>query len=332
MEYEKIKIYVTKRVSEVLNKDAEIFDFVKRDGVTINKNAFLSALIVNYWKMFNEKQKSLKDSVRLILKNNLYIKDTDVSYISDLITNKINKDFATDVIDKFDTQVSFKPTKMTIDIVDYINEFLLENSSLSEYFRNMFTAYSSLPQDMREQIIFKQNYELISTAINSKKQIFITLSGRKHTTMQITPHSFSRSKEEIHIYLIYKDKEQCRSIKLSKIQSVTILDKPAYFEVKDEELVKKMQKYGVQFSYFYNEQPIIVRLTSHGKLLYKRMYIHRPIPDQVADDVYTFRCSNQQVIMYFTRFGGDVEIISPDYAKQALYDFHNAYIKHNPKN
>jgi predicted DNA-binding transcriptional regulator YafY len=230
-------------------------------------------------------------------------------------------------VEKFDNLISFKPTKSTIEIIDYINQFLLENCSLSEYFRNMFTAYTSLPQDMREKIIFKQNYQLISDAINRKKQIFISVQGAKRATMQIAPYCFSRSKEEIHIYLIYKAEQSCKSIKLSKIQSVTVLDKNTKFNELDIKLIEKMQKYGAQFSYDYNEEPIVVKLTPRGQLLLHKIYVHRPIPDKIEGNIYTFNCSHQQVVQYFLRFGGEVKIIAPASVKREMYDFHNDYIK-----
>ena len=49
---EKIKINVTKSVAAILAKDAEAFEFFKTDGITFNKNALYTRIIVNYHNAF----------------------------------------------------------------------------------------------------------------------------------------------------------------------------------------------------------------------------------------------------------------------------------------
>ena len=332
MEFEKIKIYVTKRVAEILEKDAETFEFLKKDGIMPNKNAFLSQLVLNYWEYHKQKQLELYDSVKYTIKSNSYLDENKTKNLTNLIIGKINKEIASDLADKFDSTISFKPTKETESIISYINEYLLFNSSLSEYFRNMFVAYSTLPQDMREQIIFKNHYNNILLAIKNKKNLFITLNDNKRTRIEISPYSFARSKEEIHIYLLCKHSTACKSIKLSKIQSATIIDKDAVFNEEEESLFKKMAKYGPQFFYTFNEKDIIVRLTKKGKQLYHKIYVHRPIPENIENDKLTFKCSYSQIVQYFSRFGGEVEIISPKEVHEMIYNYHNAYILKSTKN
>lgn len=327
MEYEKIKIYVTKRIAEILEKDAEIFDFLKSDGLTPNRNAFLTALILNYSSTYQERQKFLNELVQSVIKKNSYLQDETIRTISALIINEFNEQYIFDSNEKFDKLISFKPTKATIGIIEYINSYLLENYSLSEYFRNMFKSYCALPQDVREQIIFKENYTLINTAIKDKKRIFISTQNGKQSGMELSPYGFSRSKEEIHIYLMFKQKDACKSIKLSKIKTVTLLEKDAQFDSNDLLLFEKMQKFGVQFPYDIEDTQIVVRLTPRGKALFHKIYIHRPIPSKIENDIFTFNCSALQTIQYFSRFGNDVEILSPDGVRNAIYDFHNSFVK-----
>ena len=56
---EKLKIYVTRYIADIIEKDAEAFEFFKRDGITLNKNALLSQLIVNYHNKFSAEQDAL---------------------------------------------------------------------------------------------------------------------------------------------------------------------------------------------------------------------------------------------------------------------------------
>jgi hypothetical protein len=48
---EKIKLGVTSDILKVIDRDAVSFDFLKKDG-SLNRNAFLNTLIVNYYKDF----------------------------------------------------------------------------------------------------------------------------------------------------------------------------------------------------------------------------------------------------------------------------------------
>ena len=58
MIYDKIKIYVTAHIADILTKDTEAFEFFKKDGTTLNKNALLTRLIVNYSDEFRERKTS----------------------------------------------------------------------------------------------------------------------------------------------------------------------------------------------------------------------------------------------------------------------------------
>ena len=329
MQYEKIKIYVTKRVAQILEKDADIFDFVKKDGITPNKNALLTTLIVNFFDDFRQKQKELNNAVVEVLRDNTALSDEKVASLSAMIAGRVNKNLATDSVEKFDTLVSLKPTKESQPVIDYIEEYLLDNCSLSEYFRNMFVAYTAMPQDMRERIIFKENYEILSEAINKGKCVFLTTKAGNDNKIELMPYKFARSKEEIHIYLMYKLRNFCQSIKLSRIASVMVIDKPVSFDEKELQTFKRMLAYGPQFYYGFSEQEVKVRLTPQGQQLFRKIYVHRPIPKAVEGDIYTFDCSYSQLIQYFVRFSDNVEILSPDGVRDSVLDFHKRFVDKN---
>ena len=326
MDYDKIKIYATKRVAEILEKDAENFEFLKKDGITPNKNGLLTTLIVNYSDHFNAKQANLVRLVEKTINQNTYLSDSKVQEMSQEIVNQLNNELASDLVDKFDTLISLKPTKETLPIISYVENYLLSNCSLSKYFRDMFVDYTSLPQDMREKIIFQEQYQILSEAINQKQKVFITTKGSQ-SIMEISPYAFSHSKEEMHIYLMFKQVNSCRSIKLSKIKSVTILKSNSAFNEIDIQIFQKMLKYGVQFFYNTNEEEVIIKLSPRGQKLFHKIYIHRPIPSKIENDTFYFNCSHTQIMQYFSRFGGDVEIISPKSIRDDIFNFHYSFIK-----
>ena len=327
MELEKIKIYVPKRVAQILEKDADTFDFLKKDGVTPNKNAMLTSLIVNYFEVFKKRQEDLCNVIKGVLRENSFLGENQIGQIGSMIAGKVNREFSLDAVEKFSSLVSLKPTKESQPVIDYIETYLLDNCSLSEYFRNMFVSYTAMPQDMREKIIFKDIYEVLSEAINKRKTVFITTKGGRDNKMEIMPFGFARSKEEIHIYILYKKKNMCHSIKLSRIKSAVIVDKKATFEESEEQIFKKMLTFGPQFYYGFREEDVVVKLSKRGQLLFRKIYVHRPIPKSIEGDLYTFDCSYAQVLQYFVRFSDEVEVISPRSVKDELYDFHKRYVE-----
>ena len=62
---EKIKIHLTNNVYVTLIKDCEAFEFYKTNG-ELNKNAFLSKLILNYYLTFQEKENLLINLITIL--------------------------------------------------------------------------------------------------------------------------------------------------------------------------------------------------------------------------------------------------------------------------
>ena len=58
----KIKIYISKSTADILNKDAELFEFFKQNG-TVNRNAFLNTLIVNYIDRYQLLRNSMTSAI-----------------------------------------------------------------------------------------------------------------------------------------------------------------------------------------------------------------------------------------------------------------------------
>ena len=59
------------------------------------------------------------------------------------------------------------------------------------------------------------------------------------------------------------------------------------------------------------------------------MYLNRPIPVDINDDIYTFNCSHDNLFLYFSRFGIDAEILEPDNLRGQIIAFHRkAYNKY----
>ncbi|MBQ1899861.1 MAG: WYL domain-containing protein, partial [Erysipelotrichaceae bacterium] len=244
---EKIKIYIPESVNNILLKDMELFEFFKKDG-SLNRNEFYNTLIVNYYEQYEENQSAIFSHIKDSITERSSIKEQDVSDIAADILQYV--DVRTFQLDrqKFDVSISIKPTRRSSDDIGYIQNCLLGNSTLSNYFRNMFASYSLLPQDKRETIIFKQNFEMIDEAIENDRKIYFTTasSGAPHI---VSPYMIASSKEELFNYLLCKYNNFPYSFRMSRIRQIKILNETRDLTNNIIEVFDKMAKYGPQYSY-----------------------------------------------------------------------------------
>ena len=322
---EKIKIHISKETYNILLKDCEMFEFFKPNG-ELNKNAFLVKLINNYYLSYQEKENKLISIVEKELKNEL----KNYQEITSILVNKINKLSYNSNKDKVSSIISFKPTKECQMALSYIEKYLINNSSISEFFRNMFSSYSSLSQDQREKIIFKSQYETLLKAIKEKKNVFFTTKNGRGSNHESSPFSLTTSKEELHCYLLTKYNGSLKTYRLNRIEEVTIINEASKFSEEDIKGFERMIEHGPEFSYEDNEETIIIKLTERGKLLYKSLYTHRPKYDYVDNDYYYFSCSYAHIKTYFRRFGKEAYLVTPKLLQKDFIKFyrqaHESYI------
>ncbi|MDE6870205.1 MAG: WYL domain-containing protein [Clostridia bacterium] len=327
---EKIKIYVTDRIANILEKDAEGFEFFKKDGRSINKNALLTKLIVNYYNSFFEQQTDLLTFFKSKIESTAALKEKDLNELCFDLCEKLNEKSAAPNGEKFDKMISLKPTKESQPVIEYIERYCLMGRTLSEYFRSMLASYAALPQDKRELIIFKEQYEAISKAIKEKKRVFITTQWDFDKKIDCAPYEIAHSKEELHCYILVAT-NGCSTLRLSRVVSVTQLAVDAEFTQSQIQLFEKMKTYGPQFIYKPSDKEVLVELTAKGIDKFKKIYVHRPIPVKVENNYYYFSCANTQIVQYFVRFGADAKIIYPQSVKDEVYNFHRRALERYKK-
>ncbi len=319
---EKIKINVTKETADILIKDAESFEFYKKDGRTLNKNALYTRIIVNYHDSYRAKEAELFEYLKKKLSKSK-ASGQDAEALCYEIAAHINKLNAARSREKFDCALSVKPTKESEPVIAYTEEYLLKGATLSEYFRNMFSSYASLPQDEREKIVFMPQYDAIMQAVGQKKKIFVTttsLSGNKKH--ELSPFALTDSKEELHVYLLSCNNGVCLPMRLSRIESVAVLSENAVFTDEQKATFAKMLAYGPQFRYGKNEGEVRIQLSHRGTELFKKMYVHRPVPVRIVNNDYYFECSHNQIIQYFVRFGKEAYVVYPQSVRDSVRNFY----------
>ena len=323
---EKIKIYVSAELEAIVNKDTESFEFFKSNGVDLNRNALLTRLIVNYSESFHEKQRRMIDYMSARLERQGLKNDSTLKALCFEMSERLQNMHSTFASGKFDRPISIKPTRASAPTIQYIEGYCLYGASLSEHFRNMLASYASLPQDEREKIIFKGELEKILLAIEQKKKIFITMANHR-STLVVSPCRLTSSKEELHVYLLAGSKDGALPIRLSRIASVDILSEDAVITEAEAHIINKMVKYGPQFIYGAYEPQVIVELTHKGVDKFRKLYVHRPVPDKVEGNRYYFSCSYFQLLNYFLRFGEDAYIVEPKKLRLDIIHFFKRAVK-----
>lgn len=324
---EKIKVYVDKDVYGILVKDAEFFEFYKSDH-TLNRNDFINTLIVNYFDSYYRNDAALYDKVNELLHTE--VSGSALSNTVDHIVTLAREYHLPSSDSHSDMTVSVKPTRRSSGIIDFIQDHCLADSSLSSYFRSMFASYCSLPQDKREEIIFRDKFELISQAVNEGRMIYFT-TRRSRERHLAAPYGIARSQEELFNYLLCRYNGMSYSFRMTRIQNIVILSQPAEFSEAEIAVFEKMKRHAPQFTFDDNEE-ICVRLSQRGVSMFDKIYSYRPKPVRIIKDLYYFDCSAAQIYYYFFRFGRNAVIMYPHSLRQQFaQDYQSAADVYQPQ-
>ncbi len=325
---DKIKVYVPEEIGNTLYRDAEFFEFYKKDR-QVNRNDFINTLIVNYHETYNDNETRLYERITESLLQQGE-SEASTAQMADRMVNLVREYQYSGSEKKTDTAISIKPTRRSAGTIDYIQASCLRNTSLSGYFRSMFVSYCMLPQDRREEIIFRDKFETVNRAIREGKMLYFT-TARNSERHQVSPYAIARSQEELFNYMICIYNRQPYSFRITRIQNVRMVNQPSRFTDEERALLEKMRIYAPQFACRRQEE-ICVQLTKQGIRMFDKIYSYRPKPVNVIKDLYYFDCSAEQIYQYFFRFGRQARIIYPQNLRDWFYyDYHNAAVNYRPQ-
>ena len=324
---EKIKVNLSYNVFNLLQKDMEDFKYQIKDG-SPNKNAFYNTIVKNMVEIHKKESEIVRDKLANILNDHIKSK----TIFNDVLAN-IEALYNYRIEDKTNRShgyyISFRPSKRMEYIYDEIEEYELKDNTISNYFRNLFNDYARLPQDERERIIFKDELKIIESAINNKKILNIKLNNYN---MELMPYVIVRTNDELYNYIIggLKKCETFKLVSLHLYKCINMIKTKKRFDFSKEEI--KYLETSIERGPREIERRSItakIKLTKNGLKKYKSMYLNRPIPIEINDDVYTFNCSHDNLFLYFSRFGVDAEILEPENLKGQIAAFHRkAYNKY----
>ncbi len=304
---DKIKITVPKSLLQLLKKDCEEFDVKKANG-TINFNAYINTLVVNFYEEFSASEEELHGEIRKAL---AVVPQYYGEKAFGEIVKLFSKRFSQNENKAESTTFAFKPTKQSEKAVIFIEHILLNSESISSFYRRMFLEYSRKTKNEREKILFKENYLLLKKAVDKQTAICLTLKNGD-VIKEGSAYHIGSSKDELFNYVLLCDGKKNVTLRLSRIFSVSLLSAKANIPAVNAELFDRQIACAIQYPFYSTDrEPIKVRLTEKGKTLFNKIYLYRPTPVSVNGDIYTFDCSANQLLYYFERFGEAALIISP---------------------
>ena len=313
---DKIKVSIQKSVLETLKADCQNFNILKADN-TPNFNAFINTLIVNYYETFTSSEENLHDEIAKIVET---VPERYQEQLSSAFIKIIGKREQS-MIDDSSVTFSFKPTKQSEKAITFIQNVILSNESLSSFYRRMFVSYVSHPQPQRELIICKENYELLQKAI--KKGVQVCITTQKDCIKSTSVYAIASAKEELYNYVLSSTEKALITLRLAKIKSVSLLSKKSSIADEEKEIFERQIRCGAQYPISKNENsPIKVILSPKGLYLFQKIYLYRPTPVKIEDNVYYFDCSINQATYYFKRFGVDAIIVEPAKATLIMANYY----------
>lgn len=320
---EKYKIYIPEDMKSRLMNDAELFEFTKNDG-SVNLNAFLKELLVNYYDRYRERKEKLMDTILSDLSGLSSVSDEDANVIADKIINTYMRDDRSR--SERSVAITLTVSGRSLDVMKSIENNMLSRTSLSQYINDMFSSYLSISRNNREMIIFCDTFEELDTAIRKRSVITFTSTSAGNIKFTIKPYMIAASKEEQCNYLLCTDAPQglLRTFRISRIKALFTTSERF---TPDESVSKELQEIALRNPQSASKNvEAEVHLTDHGIQRFKVIVKNRPVVSRKEGNTYFFNWSKHQLEEYFKRFGKDAIIVSPKECNESMKIFYGKAI------
>ncbi len=312
---EKYKIYLSEDLKSRLIFDAELFEFYKKDG-SVNLNAFLKALLTNYFEQYRHGKEKLLRSIRQEIADTVTISDKDAAALAAKIVRTYLKEELTP--SGKSASITLTVSGESLDMITVIENNLLKETSLSQYLKDMFATYLSIPRSSRESIIFKDTFERVSKAISGKRLVSFNTTTADNYTFLVEPYMIAPSKEEQCNYLICNDVQAGHpsTFRISRMTSVFITSDR--FEI-DSALYEELREKSLRSPQSVSKTVrAVVKFTPFGVRKFHMVTKNRPDVIKKEGDLYYFDWSELQLEEYFKRFGRDAVVLEPDSLRNRL--------------
>lgn len=331
---EKINIYVPRETEALLSSDNEMFEVFKRGGKSVNRNLFLSMLVIGYYDAYIQERRNKHARIM----SELDAVDLDVAQKT-MLASRILEDVFLPArskrLGKNARHLSLKPTEKTEHLLSKIRYDNQEADSLSMFLCRMFMSYCEKPFSQRERIIFRQSHDTLTEACKRRQPICFSIAGNDYIH-EVIPYAIATGQEEMFNYLLCQEEnpktrmQEACVFRLNRIRGINISDKTGSLQDDVQAKLERMKRIGPQYA-INDDDEVCVKLTMKGKDLYKRIYFGRPLfeREENAADGYLqyYMCSHNQLELYFRRFGPEAEILYPQTLRDKIAEFHRCSLR-----
>lgn len=316
---EKYKIYIPEEMKSRLMNDADLFDFVKKDD-SVNLNAFLKTLLINYFDQYRETKEHLLDTILSDLSEFSSISGDDANAIADKIINTYmrNPEFQTER----NSAITLTVSGRSLDVMRSIENNMLSRVSLSQYMNELFSSYLSISRKDREMIIFRDLFEVLNTAIGKNSVINFSSTSAPEFLFSVRPYLIAASKEEQCNYLLCADHGSGipRTFRISRINAVYTTSEKF---VPDENIKQELQKTAIRSPQSASKRVAAeVLLTDKGIRKFHLITKNRPDVLRKDGNTFYFNWPKNQLEEYFKRFGKDAVIVAPEECRKSVKLFY----------
>ncbi len=326
---EKYKIYIPEDMKSRLMNDAELFEFFKKDG-SINLNAFLKELLVNYFDEYRYRKAKLLETILTDLNEFPSVSHADAENIAGKIVNTYMKS------DKYrsdrSTAITLTVSGSSLDVMKAIENNLLSEISLSQYINDLFSSYLAISRNNREMIIFRDTFDELNDAIRERKIITFSTSFSKNQIFKVKPYIIAASKEEQCNYLLCTDVEH-KALHTNRVSRITALYTSSESFIPDENERQRLLEIARRNP--QSASPCIdaaVKLTDRGVQKFRMIVKNRPDVLRKEGNTYYFNWPRGALEDYFRRFGYDALIVSPPECRESMKAFYGRSLETYTRN
>ncbi len=328
----KLRIPLSAYAAQIVESDCINFDK--------KKATLLNSIIINYYAYADCSISLRIKKYQNELMNNLESLDNQGKQkIIKELTDKKGKELSDFYSKRAQADVNWqitlnKKVKELLTADTYSSEEEYYGNKPGHYVRALVEEYSRLPFYRREEIIFSSIIELFNTAINNNYAIKAT--NNRGNVILLKPFGIESDPLSMYHYVVgytinnrTKDNtivEKPISMRLSRLRELeitTMLDGELSLREKNQ-IVSEMKLKGVQFLSGINST-IKVWLSDKGINKYNSQLHLRPdysMIDPHDNHIYYFECTEAQIMYYFTGFGSEAIVLSPETLSKKMHSLH----------
>ena len=318
----KYKIRITNLMDEQFTNDIILFKHIKNKK--INKNRFFNELVTNMYLYYKQRREHLNKHLNSNLRK--YIKDPNVIYnfSKDINNMALTLDMTDTDILPLDSEIYIYPTNETASIFNEIEVNELRNTTMSEFLRNLFSAYINMPLYTRESILFNDLFEILLDSINKENIIYIETEDDE---FYMEPYYLTIHEKTSHTYLIgYKLNNNIKenfSIPVKDIYNVVTTNNKYNYSRNQLNDLSCLTSVGPEY---INIPTVLIKVkfTEEGINRAEKLGISNMNIIQLddKDTIVTFKSNIDQMFDFLVPFGKDASVIEPIALKTKLNEFY----------